>query len=94
MNEQKNLFGEEVNEWRDHYKNLPEYNNAKQPDPLIVAKFKFRTIEDFDFFHEVIKKHLYDDKKVFDGMQKKDEKQAWFPLPPRPSHFIYEDDEK
>jgi len=30
------------NNWKDHYKDLPEYNNVKQEEPLIIAKFKYR----------------------------------------------------
>ena len=90
----KNLFSEEENIWEEHYRQMPEYNNIKQPPPLIEAKFKFRTKEDFDNFHKVVKQYLYGGNKVFDGMQRKDKKQAWFPLPPRPSKYKYTDDEK
>jgi len=88
------LFNKEENDWKEHYKDMPEYNNEKKPDALITATFKFRTKEDFDLFHKVVKDNLYEGKKVFDGMQKKEKKQAWFPLPPRPSKFNYIDDEK
>ncbi len=45
--------------------------------------------EDFDRFMEVVKKELYNDKRVFDGKQKKNDYQAWFPLDARPSEFVY-----
>ena len=92
MSKQSKLFKE--NEWQEHYKNMPEYNNEKKPEPLITATFKFRSKEDFDNFHAVVKEHLYNGMKVFDGMQRKEKKQSWFPLPPRPSHFNYINDEK
>lgn len=86
--EQVDLFGEMPLDVADHYDGMPEYNNVRQADPEITAKFKFRNKEDFDRFAGVVKSELYDGKKVFDGMQKKTEKQAWFPLSPRPSEFL------
>lgn len=78
------------NNWRNEWVNMPEYDNVKQPDPLITVKFKFRTQEDYDIFHKLIKEHLYNGAKVFDGTQRKTEKQAWFPLKEKPSKYIYE----
>lgn len=49
----------EINNINEHYQDLPEYNNVNIPKPEIVATFKFRTKEDFDLFHSVIKKELY-----------------------------------
>lgn len=92
MGKQIKLFKE--NNWQEHYINMPEYNNIKKPEPLITATFKFTNKTDFDNFHSIVKKHLYNNMKVFDGMQTKEKKQSWFPLPPRPSHFNYVDDEK
>ena len=92
MSKQKKLF--EENEWQEHYKNMPEYNNVKKAEPLITVTFKFRKKDDFDKFHKVVKENLYNGMKVFDGMQRKEKKQAWFPLPPRPSHFNYIDNEE
>jgi len=91
---QNNFFNLQENNWENHYFDMPEYIHEKKTEPLITATFKFRTKEDFDKFHKVVKKELYHGKKVFDGMQRKEKKQSWFPLPPRPSHFIYIDDEK
>ena len=82
------------NDSKKQYEGMPDYNNEKKPPPIITATFKFRSKEDFDYFHKVVKENLYDNKKVFDGMQRKEEKQAWFPLPPRPSHFKYIEDEE
>ena len=69
--------------------NMPEYNNIKEPDPFIEAKFKFKNQEDYDEFHKLIKKYLYNDQKVFDGMQKKDKKYAWYPLKPKAKLYKY-----
>tara|TARA_Y100000310_G_scaffold137866_1_gene136813 strand:+ start:2395 stop:2685 length:291 start_codon:yes stop_codon:yes gene_type:complete len=88
------LMNLDENDWKEHYKEMPEYNNEKKPEPLIIAIFKFRTKEDFDEFHKVVKEKLYNGNKVFDGMQRKGKKQSWFPLPLRPSKFKYVDDEK
>lgn len=81
------------NDIGQHYFDMPEYNNVKQDDPLITALFKFKTQEDFDTFHAIVKEHLYDGKRVFDGMQKKEAKNAWYPLPERPSSYYFGDEE-
>lgn len=78
------------NDWKEHYIDMPEYNNVKQDDPFIVATFKFRCQEDFDHFNKVIKEYLYDGEKVFDGMQRKDKKSAWYPLNEKASKYKYE----
>ena len=93
MNKQIKLFKkinkENVNNWVDEWINMPEYNNIKQPPPLITATFKFRTQDDYDEFHSLIKKYLYNNKRVFDGMQKKNIKNAWFPLKEKASKYCY-----
>ena len=38
---------------------------------------------------QVVKECLYDNKRVFDGKQKKNEYSAWFPLDSRPSEHVY-----
>jgi hypothetical protein len=38
---------------------------------------------------EVVKRELYEGKRVFDGNQEKDKKSAWFPLASRPSEMVY-----
>ena len=88
----KDLFNSEQqseNKWADHYVGMPEYNNIKQDEPLITATFKFRTQEDFDLFNKLIKEHLYNNEKVFDGMQKKTIKSAWFPANEKASKYKY-----
>ena len=72
-------------EWVD----MPEYNNVKQPEPKITAIFKFRNDNDYEIFKEKIKKYLYNNQKVFDGEQKKDKKQAWFPLREKDRKYYY-----
>lgn len=87
----KTLFGEEKElNWEDLYVGMPEYNNVKLPEPFITATFKFRTQEDFDRFHAVVKEYLYAGEKVFDGMQKKDKKSSWYPLNEKGSKYRYE----
>lgn len=89
---QQSLFGDEpkINDWKEEWIGMPEYNNVEKVPPLITATFKFRTQEDFDLFNKQIKKHLYKGEKVFDGMQSKEVKQAWFPLNEKASKYIYE----
>ena len=87
------LFGNELIEnndtWENHYIGMPEYNNKKIEPPLIIASFKFRSKEDYDEFMNVVKQQLYNDKRVFDGKQKKNDYSAWYPLDLRPSEHIY-----
>ena len=78
------------NEVKDHYKQMPIFNNIKKPKPLIVATFKFRNEADYKKFHSLVKKYIYDDVRVFDGMQKKDAKTAWYPLDEKGSKYKYE----
>ena len=79
-----------ANNWKEEWLEMPEYNNIKQPEPFITATFKFKNQEDYDKFHKLIKQHLYNNEKVFDGMQKKDKKQAWYPLKEKASKYYYE----
>jgi hypothetical protein len=77
------------NLWEEHYVGMPEYNNVREPDPLITATFKFRTQEDFEEFNKLIKQHLYDGERVFDGMQRKDVKSTWYPLRCKASKYRF-----
>lgn len=81
---------EKKNDWKDEWLEMPEYDNIKQPEPFITATFKFRNKNDYDKFHKLIKEKIYKTRKVFDGMQKKDKKQAWFPLKEKASKYYYE----
>lgn len=81
----KDLFNNELpidqnKEWESEWVGMPEYNNTKQKEPFIIATFKFRNQEDFDFFNKFLRENLYNKEKVFDGMQRKDKKSTWFPL--------------
>ena len=76
-------------EIEQHWFDMPEYNNEKEKEPLITATFKFKTQEDFDLFNSLLKEHIYKTNKVFDGMQRKDKKQAWFPLKEKASNYEY-----
>ena len=44
------------------YTAMPEYKNTKQPEPKITATFKFRCQEDYDKFHDLVKKYIYEGK--------------------------------
>jgi hypothetical protein len=89
MNKQTFLFEDFQNEWQKEWVDMPEYNNSKPIPPEIIATFKFRSKEDFDFFIEKVKIILFNNKRVFDGKQKKNEYSAWYPLDSRPSEHIY-----
>jgi hypothetical protein len=89
--EQASLFDDKYqNDWKQEWQDMPEYNNIKQPDPLITATFKFATEEDFLKFKSLVQEHIYNGNKVFDGMQKKDKKNAWFPHKEKASKYYYE----
>lgn len=92
MSDENSLFPNFENEWQKEWKDMPEYNNPKPLKAKLQATFQFKTDEDFNIFMEVIKRELYNNKRVFDGNQTKNHKTAWFPLPPRPSENIYIDD--
>ena len=85
--QQVEMFGSDL-KWQDHYDGMPECINEKQPEPEVVARFKFRSQEDFEDFMSVVKDRLYNGGRVFDGNQKIGDYQAWYPLPPRPSDFV------
>lgn len=90
-NKNLDLFGEIPQEqgWESEWQNMPEYSNVNEPPPVIIATFKFKSEEDYNLFNELIKKHLYNNEKVFDGMQKKDKKTAWFPARQKTSKYKY-----
>jgi len=97
----KDLFGEsesnkssdtefKENNWQEHYSGMPEYNNVKDKEPEVVAKFKFKTKEDFELFNSLLKEHVFKCNKIFDGMQRKNDYQSWFPHKEKGSKYIYE----
>lgn len=79
----------EPNDWREHWIGMPEYNNVPASEPAIVATFKFRNEMDFIRFNRLIKEHLYDGEKPFDGMQRKTVKSTWFPLNEKAKGYRY-----
>ena len=89
----KDLFGLEVSElennWRDHWKDMPEYNNTWEEEPECIAVFKFKTREDYENFKEFIKENLYNGERVFDGMQRRERKTAWYPPKKKSSNYEY-----
>ena len=85
---QESMF-DEIDKWEDEYVGMPEYNNIKQPEPAITATFKFRNEEDFLKFKDILQKFAYNGDKVFDGMQKKDKKNAWYPHKEKASRYEY-----
>ncbi len=88
---QLSFFGENHNEfdWESQWHGMPEYVNTQEKKPEITATFKFRTFDDFYRFKSVIQKELYGNEKVFDGNQKKEEKNAWYPLKEKSSRYKY-----
>jgi len=92
MSKQETLFKKEDKvdqnkEWKKEWVGMPSYNNEKQKEPFITATFKFRNQEDFDYFNKFLKEELYKEKKIFDGMQRKDKKSTWYPLNEKASKY-------
>ena len=88
MTGQPNLFPL-IDPREEEWVGMPEYNNHTKPPPLITALFKFQTQEDYDLFHTLVKKHIYNGERVFDGIQKTDKKTAWFPRLEKASKYVY-----
>ena len=85
---QSPLFKQEE-EWRKEWIGMPEYNNIRQPEPLITATFKFRNEEDYNKFKDLVQEYIFKGEKVFDGMQKKDVKSSWYPHKEKASRYEY-----
>ena len=77
------------NSWEEEWLQMPEYNNIKQLEPLITATFKFRTEQDFLKFKELLQEHIFNGEKVFDGMQRKNQKFCWYPHKEKSSNYEY-----
>ena len=50
---------------------------------------QMRRAEDKDYWVNKVKELIYGGVKVFDGMQRKDKKQAWYPLNEKASNYEY-----
>ena len=88
--EQQWLFEELDYSPEDEWISMPEYDNAKEQPPVITVMFKFKTEQDYETFKDLVKKHLYEGEKPFDGMQRKDKKVAWYPHKEKASTYEYE----
>jgi hypothetical protein len=84
------LFEVAENDWREEWVGMPEYNNVYQPEPEITATFKFRNEEDFLTFLALVQEHIYNGKRVFDGIQRKTVKSAWYPHNENGSGYQYQ----
>lgn len=89
--EQKTLFKNigKTNSWEEEWQDMPEYNNIKEEPPVITATFKFRTEEDFEEFKTIIKEHLFQGEKPFDGTQREEAKTSWYPHKEKASKYEY-----
>ncbi len=82
-------FTDLTNDPEKEWEGMPEYNNVNTPPPAVEVLFRFRTVADFEEFHEFVKEQLYGGQRVFDGMQRKDKKSTWFPLKEKAGGFKY-----
>jgi hypothetical protein len=89
MIESQFLFDDLETPVQAEWKNMPEYIAEYEDEPEITATFKFRCLDDFEEFNLKMREHLYYDERVFDGMQTKTKKQAWYPLKEKSSRYIY-----
>ena len=84
------VFNEFIQEdWEKEWVGMPEYYNVEKEPPAVTTTFKFRNQEDFELFNQLLKKCVYNGKKVFDGMQRKTVKSSWFPSLIKASRFVY-----
>ena len=77
---------------KKEWEGMPEYNNINEPPPIIIATFKFKTENDFLKFKGLVQRYLYGGKKVFDGMQTAEVKNAWYPHKEKSNKYLYEDE--
>jgi hypothetical protein len=80
-------------DWKSEWKGMPEYNNVNQLNAEFTATFKFRNETDYKEFYELIKIHIFNGEKPFDGRQEKNSKTAWYPKKEKRSNFLYQDSE-
>lgn len=93
MSKQLDLFGNETEiDWKEHWKEMPEYKNKDITEPAITVTFKFESETDFLAFKDICKHVFFNSKKPFDGMQKKDVKTAWWPPAQKANNFRYIDE--
>ena len=92
---QPTLIGiDEAQTWESEWVWMPEYNNSQQPPPFKTATFKFRNEKDYQEFKDLVREHIYNGDRVFNGTQLPNEKQAWYPLPEQPSNYKYVNGER
>ena len=93
QNKSENLLFDDIDciDVNKLYTDMPEYDNHIQEKPLITATFKFASIEDFEDFKKKVSESCFNGEKVFDGMQKLDEKQSWYPHKMKASDYMYID---
>ena len=87
---QPQLFETTDNDWQTEWVGMPAYDNVYQPEPEITATFKFRNEADFLEFVALVKEHIYNGKRVFDGIQRKTVKSAWYPHNESGSGYQYQ----
>ena len=78
--------------WEEYWEDMPEYDNNNIGQPEVMVVIKFRNIEDFDEFHTLLKNHIFNGEKVFDGMQRQTRKTTWYPLNRKASKYVYIDE--
>lgn len=86
----KNTPSVEPFDWKEHWVNMPEYRNKPEAEPEVVAVFKFKTRDDFEDFNAKVRKFVYDGDRVFDGAQKKQHKNTWYPLKEKDTKYMYQ----
>ena len=88
-NKQLSFINIKKNKWEKEWVGMPEYNNVRQPEPVITATFKFRSAEDYKRFKDLVQKYVFNGEKVFDGMQKIEAKSSWYPHKEKASGYEY-----
>ena len=88
---QSDLFGWQDQDANSEWVGMPEYLNVWEEDPEITATFKFRCQDDYDRFHQLVKEHVYEGSRVFDGTQRIEAKSTWYPPKEKPSVYEWVD---
>lgn len=88
--EEPSLFGnlDQFSDWSKEWQGMPEYNNVNQLNAEFIATFKFRNEEDYMEFYDLIKIHIFNGEKPFDGRQEKKFKTGWYPKKEKASKYI------
>jgi hypothetical protein len=71
------------------WEGLPAYDNLRESDISMTLKFKFKSKEDFEEFHKLAKKYMYNNENFIAGTQKLDKKTCYYPALSKSKYYKY-----